>query len=116
LITHLELDILILIKDAGSVREIFNKIKDDFPSFLKEMIQPAAFLEGNGPKFFSAQSRLAAREAQKNSKSLLFMKTFDLLKKTFDLLKESTLNEERIQLLARLKIVDDIIKQKEEVC
>ena len=31
------------------------------------MIQPAAFLQDNDPKFFSVQSRLAAREAQKNS-------------------------------------------------
>jgi hypothetical protein len=31
------------------------------------MIKLATYLEGNGPKFFSAQSRLAAREAQKNS-------------------------------------------------
>jgi hypothetical protein len=67
LITHLELDISVLIQDAGSIRDIFNQIKDDLPSSLKEIIQSAAFLEGNGPKFFSAQSRLAAREAQKNS-------------------------------------------------
>ena len=67
LITYLDLDILVLIQDAGSIREVFNQIKDDLPPSLKEMIQPAAFLEGNGPKFLSAQSRLAAQEAQKNS-------------------------------------------------
>jgi hypothetical protein len=39
------------------------KIKDDLPSSLKEMILPAAFLEGIGPKFFSAQYRLAPWEA-----------------------------------------------------
>ena len=49
LITHLELDILVLIQDAGSIREIFNQINDDLPSSLKEMIQLATFLEGNGP-------------------------------------------------------------------
>jgi hypothetical protein len=31
LITHLELDISTLIQDAGSIREIFNQIKDDLP-------------------------------------------------------------------------------------
>jgi hypothetical protein len=54
LITHLELDISILIQDTGSVREIINQIKDDLPPSLKEMIQSATFLEGNGPKFFNA--------------------------------------------------------------
>jgi len=49
LITHLELDILVLIQDAGSIMEIFNQINDDLPSSLKEMIQLATFLEGNGP-------------------------------------------------------------------
>jgi hypothetical protein len=44
--------------------EIFNRIKGDLPSSLKEMIKPALFLEGNGPKFFSTQSRLVAREAR----------------------------------------------------
>jgi hypothetical protein len=67
LVTRLGLDISILIQDVGYVREIFNQIKNDLPSSLKEMIQPAAFLEGSGPKFFSPQSRLVAREAQKNS-------------------------------------------------
>jgi len=60
LINHLELDISTLIQDVGSIRENFNQIKNDPPSFLKEVIQPAAFLEANGPKFFNAQSRLAA--------------------------------------------------------
>jgi len=55
LITHLELDVSGLIQDARSIREIFNHIKDDLPSSLKEMIQPTTLLEGNGPKFFSAQ-------------------------------------------------------------
>jgi hypothetical protein len=32
LVTHLELDISVLIQDAGSIREIFNQIKDDLPS------------------------------------------------------------------------------------
>jgi len=63
LINHLELDISILVQDAESIREIFKQIKDDLPSFLKEIIQPAAFLEGNAPKFLNAQSRLAALEA-----------------------------------------------------
>jgi hypothetical protein len=57
------LDVSVLVQDAGSIKEIFNQIKDDLPSSLKEMIQPAAFLEGNGPKFFGAQSRLTARGA-----------------------------------------------------
>jgi len=57
------LDVSVLVQDAGSIKEIFNQIKDDLPSSLKEMIQPAAFLEGNGPKFFRAQSRLTARGA-----------------------------------------------------
>jgi len=126
LITHLELDISILIQDVGSIREIFNQIKDDLPSFLKEMIQPAAFLEGNGPKFFSTQSILAAGGAQKNSTAAEGQCIQEILsvKKTIDLLKEypveinkelTTLNEERSQLLARVKIVDDTIKQKEAV-
>ena len=38
LITHLELDVSVLVQDVGSVREIFNQIKDDLPSSLKEMI------------------------------------------------------------------------------
>jgi hypothetical protein len=125
LITHLELDISILIQDVGSIREIFNQIKDDLPSFLKEMIQPAA-LEGNCPKFFSTQSILAAGGAQKNSTAAEGQCIQEILsvKKTIDLLKESpveinkeltTLNEERSQLLARAKIVDDTIKQKEAV-
>jgi hypothetical protein len=73
------------------------------------MIQPFAFLEGNGPKFFSAQSRLAAREAQKNSTATEGQCTQEILsvKKIIDLLKESpteinndlaALNEERTQL------------------
>jgi hypothetical protein len=60
LIDHLELDTSILIQDAGSIREIFNHIKDDLSPSLKEIIQPSAFLEGNGPKFLNAQSRPAA--------------------------------------------------------
>jgi hypothetical protein len=60
LVDHLELDISILVQDTGSIREIFNQIKDDLPSSSKEIIQPTAFLEGNGPKFLNAQSRLAA--------------------------------------------------------
>ena len=63
LIDHMELDTSILIQDAGPIREIFNQIKDDLPSSLKEIIQPAAFLEGNGPKFLNAQSGLTTREA-----------------------------------------------------
>jgi hypothetical protein len=63
LITHLELDVSVLVQDLGSVREIFNQIKDDLPSSLREMILLAAFLEGKGPKFFSAQSRLISRES-----------------------------------------------------
>jgi len=63
LMDHLELDTLILIQDVGPIREIFNQIKDNLPSSLKEIIQPVAFLEGNGLKFFNAQSRIAAREA-----------------------------------------------------
>jgi hypothetical protein len=89
------------------------------------MIQLATFLEGNGPKFFSAQSRLAAREASKNLATAEGQCIQEILsiKKTIDLLKESpteinkylgALNEEGVQLLARLKIVDDTIKQKEE--
>jgi hypothetical protein len=91
LIIHLELDILVLIQDVGLVREIFNQIKDDLPSSLKEMIQPVAYLEGNGPKFFSAQSRLAAREALKNSTTAEGQCIQKILsvKKTVDLLKES---------------------------
>jgi len=65
LITHLELDVSVLVQDVGSIRDIFNQIKDDLPSSLKGMIQPAAFLEGNDPKFLSAQSTLADREAKK---------------------------------------------------
>jgi hypothetical protein len=65
LIDNLELDTSILIQVIGSIREIFNEIKDDLPSPLKEIIQPVAFLEVNVPKFFNAQSTLAAQEAQK---------------------------------------------------
>ena len=63
LINHLELNISTLIQDASSIREIFNQIINDLASFLKEVIQSAAFLEANGPKFFNAESRLTAREA-----------------------------------------------------
>ena len=70
------------------------------------MIQLAAFLEANGPKFFSAQSRLAAREAQKDSAATEGQCIQEILsvKKTVDLLKEcpaeinkdvAALNEER---------------------
>ena len=125
LIDHLELDTSILIQDVGSIRKIFNQIKDDLPSYLKEIIQPAAFLEGNGPKFFNALSRLAAREAQKNSAAIEGQCVQEILslKKIVNLLKESSteinkdlaaLNEERTQLLALLKTVEDAIKQKEE--
>jgi len=125
LINHLELDISILVKDAGSIREIFNQIKDDIPSPLKEMIQPASFLEGNGPRFLSTQSRSAARESQKNSalaEGECIHKILSI-KKTVNLLKESpaeinkdlaALNEERTQLLAPRKSVEDAIKLKEE--
>jgi hypothetical protein len=84
-----ELDISVLIQDAGSIREFFNQIKDVLPSFLKEMIQQATFLEGNGPKFFSAQSRLAAREAQKNLTTVegQCIQQILLVKKAVDLLK-----------------------------
>jgi hypothetical protein len=103
-----------LVQDARSVREIFKQIKDDLPSSLKEMIQPAAFLEGNGTKFFSAQSRLAAQEAQNNSATTKGQCIQEILsvKKTVDLLKESPtkinkdlacLHEERTQLLTQLK-------------
>jgi chromosome segregation ATPase len=121
LITHLELDVSFLVQDAGSIREIFNHIKDDLTPSLKEMIQPAAFLEANGPKFLSAQSRLAAREAQKNSAAPESQCIQEILsvKKAVDLLKESpaeinkdlaALNEERTQLLAQLKTVEHAIK------
>ena len=114
-----------MIQDAGSIREIFNQIKDDLASCLKEIIQPATFLEGNDPKFFNAQSRLAAREAQKNSAAVegQCIQEILLVKKSIDLLKESpakinkdlaALNEERTQLLSQLKTVEDVIKQKEE--
>ena len=55
------------------------------------MIQPATFLEGNGSKFFSAQSRLAAREAQKNSATTEGQCIQEILsvQKTVNLLKES---------------------------
>ena len=60
LITHLmKLDVSVLVQEAGSIRQIFNNIKDDLPA-LEQIIQPATFLEGNSPKFLSAQSRLAA--------------------------------------------------------
>ena len=105
-IYHLELDISTLIQDVGSIREIFNQIKNDLPSFLKEVIQPAAFLEANGPKFFNAQYSLAAWEAQKKSATTEDQCIQEILsvKKTVDLLKESpaeinkdlaALNEER---------------------
>jgi hypothetical protein len=82
-------------------------------------------LEGNGPKFLNAQSRQAAREAQKNSATAESQCIQEILivKKTVDLLKESlaeinkdlaALNEERTQLLVQLKIVEDAIRQKEE--
>jgi hypothetical protein len=121
LINHLELDVSILVQDAGSIREIFNQIKDDLPPSVKEMIQPATFLEGNGPKFFSVQSRLATREAQKNLATAEGQCIEEILsiKKIVDLLKESPAeinkdlaarNEERKQLLALLKTVEDTIK------
>ena len=92
---------------------------------MKETIQLAAFLEGNRPEFVSAQSRLAAREAQKNSIVAEGQCIQEILsvKKTVDLLKESpaeinkdltALNEERTQLLAQLKTDEYAIKQKEE--
>jgi len=121
LMDHLELDTSILIQGAGPIREFFNQIKDDLPSSLKEIIQPAAFLEGNGPKFLNAQSRLAAREAQKSSAAAegQCIEEIQSVKKTNDLLKESpaeinkdlaALNEERTQLLAQLKTIEDTIK------
>jgi len=114
----LELNITILIEHAGSVSEIFNQIKDDLPSSLKEMIQPAAYLEDNGPKLFSAQSRLVARETQKNSTVAEGQSIQEIIsvKKIVDLLTESvgeinkelaTLNEERILLLARVKVINE---------
>jgi hypothetical protein len=114
----LELNITILIEHAGSVSEIFNQIKDGLPSSLKEMIQPAAYLEDNGPKLFSAQSRLVARETQKNSTVAEGQSIQEIIsvKKIVDLLIESvgeinkelaTLNEERILLLARVKVINE---------
>jgi len=78
-------------------------------------------MEGNGPKFFNAQSRLVAQEAQKNSAAVGGQCIQEILsvKKTLDLLKESpaeinkdltALNEERTQLLAQLKTIKDAIK------
>ena len=82
-------------------------------------------MEDNGPKFFNAQSKLAAREAQKNSAAIEGQCIQEILsvKKTVDLLKESPaeinkdladLNEEKTKLLAQLKTIDDAIKRKEE--
>ena len=89
LIDLLGLDISILVQDVRSIKEIFNQIKDDHPSSLKEIIESATFLDGNVLKFFSAQSRLVGREAQRNSATaesqyiqeiLSVMKIVDLLK------------------------------------
>ena len=66
LIPLLKLDTAILVQDAGAIRQIFNSIKDELPSQLKETLKLAAFVEYHEPKFSGAQSRLAAREAQKN--------------------------------------------------
>jgi hypothetical protein len=90
LITHLELDISILVQDAGSIREVLNQTKDDLPPSLRETIQPVAFLEGYGPKFFSAQSRLVAQEAQNNLgiKEGQWIQEILSVKKTIDLLTE----------------------------
>jgi hypothetical protein len=98
LITHLELDISVLIQDVGFIREIFNQIKEYLASSLKEMIQLATFLEGNGPKFFSAQSRLAAQEAQKNSTAAKGQCIHEILsvKKIVDLLKESPIEINKV--------------------
>jgi hypothetical protein len=65
LIPLLELDTATLVQDVA-VREIFNLIKDELSSQLKETLKPAAFIEYHEPKFSGAQSRLAAHEAQKN--------------------------------------------------
>jgi hypothetical protein len=62
------------------------------------MIQLASFLEGNGPKFFSAQSRLAAREVQKNSIAAESQRIQEILsfKKAVDLLKNLLLRSIKI--------------------
>jgi chromosome segregation ATPase len=125
LIPLLELDTAILVQDAGSIREIFNLIKDELPSQLKETLKPAAFIEYHEPKFSGAQSRLAAREAQKNLpiQEKQCISSMLELKQSIDQLngsparinqKLTALREEKEQLLSRLKTVEASIKDEED--
>lgn len=66
LIPHLETDTAMLVKDAGTIRGIFNPIKDALTPQLREILQPVAFIECHEPKFSRAQTRLSVREARKN--------------------------------------------------
>jgi hypothetical protein len=82
------------------------------------MIYLAAFLEGNGPRLaiWEAQKYSVAAEGQCIQEILSVNKTVDLLKETRTEISKDlvALNEERTQLLAQLKTIEDAIKQKED--
>jgi len=124
LIPLLELDTATLAQDAGAIRDIFSSIKDELPSQLKEVLKPAAFIEYHEPKFSGAQSRLAARVAQKNLpiQEKQCISSMLELKRSIDQLngspaginqKLTALREEKEQLLSRLKAVEASINGKD---
>lgn len=125
LIPLLELDTATLVQDAGAIRKIFNSIKDELPSQLKETLKPAAFIEYHEPKFSGALSRLAAREAQKNlsiqekrciSSMLELKQSIDQLNGSHAGINQklTALREDKEQLLSRLKTVEASIKHEED--
>jgi hypothetical protein len=65
LVTHLDVNIANLVHDVGPVWNIFNSIKKELPSKIREVLQPAAYIECHEQKFLGAMERLATREAQK---------------------------------------------------
>lgn len=125
LIPYLEIDTAILVQDAGAIRNIFNSIKDELPPQLKEILKPVAFIECYEPKFSRAQSRLAAHEAQRDLpiREQQCIQNMLAVKQIIEQLNDSPakinqkltiLNEEREQLLAKLKIVEASIKHEED--
>lgn len=125
MIPHLDVDTADLVRNAGFVREIFNSIKGDLPAMLREALQPAAYIESHEQKFLGAMERLAAREAQKHlpsqeiqhKQSLVeFKDVIDKLTNSFNHVNQEheILRDEKEQLLAKLKEIEDSIKLKED--
>jgi chromosome segregation ATPase len=125
LIPHLETDTATLVQDAGAIRSIYSLIKDELTPQLKEILQPVAYIECHEPKFSKALSRLVAREAQKDlpTQEQQCIENMISVKKVIDQLNDSlakitqkltTLNEEREQLLSKLKDVETSIRLEED--